>query len=121
AIAHSLNDRQCIGKSFELCGPKIYQFRELVEYTARLCGIKKRMTETSKGSAMFLAAILERLPGKILTRDQLKTLTQDCLCEYDFPKIFGVEPKTVESIVPTYLAQSQKPTYLDHLRARAGR
>ncbi|RMH20805.1 MAG: complex I NDUFA9 subunit family protein, partial [Gammaproteobacteria bacterium] len=33
AIAHSLNDRQCIGKSFELCGPKIYQFRELVEYT----------------------------------------------------------------------------------------
>jgi uncharacterized protein YbjT (DUF2867 family) len=40
AFADCLSNGATFGKTYELCGPKVYTLRELVEYTARLVGRK---------------------------------------------------------------------------------
>jgi len=121
AIAAVLGDSQAFGKTYELCGPRAYTLAELVAYVAEVAGRRRLIVPLPGWAATLQALVLERLPGRMLTRDNLKSLSVDNVCGSPFPRDFGFQPTTIEAIVPTYLAGGSARARYDAFRNRAGR
>lgn len=115
----SIDMQESYGRRYELCGPKRYSLRELVEYTAQVVAIKRRVLPLNEAWSRLLASVLERLPGKALTRDNLDSMKVDSVCEGAFPALFGVTPAAVEAVVPTYLNARGQGDRFDRLRKLA--
>lgn len=102
-VALSLADGN--GKTYNLGGPKTYSFRELMEYILKGIGKKRLLLPIPWPIAEIQAFVFENLPGKILTRDQLKLLkTDNCIMD-TLPALadLGIQPQPIEVIVPQYL------------------
>ena len=67
------------------------------------------------------AMILERLPGTLLSRDNLASMATDSICDCPFPAIFGVRAQALETIIPTYLAPEAAQSRYDVYRASGRR
>jgi NADH dehydrogenase len=63
---------------------------------------------------------MEKLPGKVLTRDNLKSLSIDNISsKKDLQEVFNIQPTAIESIVPTYLGgKGQHTERLSAIRNR---
>ena len=57
AFVDCLEDPATFGQAYELVGPKTYTLRELVEYTAGLCGSSARIIPLSEGWAYLQAGL----------------------------------------------------------------
>ncbi len=90
---------------YELGGPKAWSFRELLTYILKETRRNRPLVAVPPGVARLQARILERLPGKLLTTDQLEMLGQDNVVSGALPGLaaLGITPKPIELIVPTYL------------------
>lgn len=119
AFVASLNNSDTFGQSYNLCGPKVYTLRELVELVGAMIGRKRRIIGLSPRLSYLQAWVMEWLPGKkIMTRDNYYSMQVDALCRDGFPAIFGVKPSALEAVAPGYLAESSP--YQGH-RSAAGR
>ncbi len=92
---------------YELGGPKTWSFRDILTYILRETGRHRPLVAVPPGIARMQATILERLPGKLLTTDQLEMLGQDNVVSGTLPGLaaLGITPKPVELIVPSYLSR----------------
>lgn len=104
AVAACLADARTAGQSYDLCGPATYTLAEIVRYVARLQGLERRIVPLPGWAATAQALVLERLPGPVMTRDNLASMKVDSVCGCPFPAVFGFEPSAMEAIVPEYLA-----------------
>jgi uncharacterized protein YbjT (DUF2867 family) len=100
---------EAVGATYELGGPRIWQFRELLAYILAETGRRRRLVEIPLGLARLQARFMELLPSKPLTRDQLLMLQQDNVVgpEALGLKELGVVPTPVELVVPSYLRRFQ--------------
>ena len=64
------------GKTYELAGPRIYSFKELMELLLAEIGRKRLLLPVPWGIARLQAAVLGLLPSPPLTLDQVKLLQQ---------------------------------------------
>lgn len=106
AVVRAINDPATAGKTYELGGPRVYTFRELMELMLAQLGRRRALIDVPWGVARLQGAILEKLPGpKILTRDQVTLLERDNVVSAGALTLadLGVTPHAVESIIPTYL------------------
>ena len=105
AIMVALLQPQAKGKLFELGGPRIYSFRDLMELTLRETGRDRLLVNLPFGLAKLEAAFLELLPVPPLTRDQVELLKHDNVVAQGAATLadLGISPTAVESILPTYL------------------
>lgn len=103
AMTKALADPGCLGKGYDLCGPRIYSLRELVEYTAGLIGRKTVVMGLPDFGARLQAQIFQLLPGKPFTMDNYLSLRTDSICGHDGLAELGIEPQAVEALVPGYL------------------
>jgi NADH dehydrogenase len=97
------------GALYELGGPRVWRFRELLAYILKQTGRRRRMVDIPMGLARLQARIMELMPSKPLTRDQLLMLQQDNVVGPDKPGLpeLGVVPTPVELVVPAYLRRFQ--------------
>jgi uncharacterized protein YbjT (DUF2867 family) len=97
--------QDAIGVVYELGGPRVWQFRELLAYILKETGRKRRLVDIPIGLARLQARFMELVPGKPLTRDQLLMLQQDNVAAADMPGLheLGIVPTPVELVVPSYL------------------
>lgn len=105
AYARALDKRATFGQRYDLCGPTIYTLKELVEYTARVLGLKRVIVPLGDRIARLQANVMEYVPGKPFSRDNYLSLKKDNICSGDFPEIFEVKPTPLESVVPSYLGR----------------
>jgi NADH dehydrogenase len=93
------------GKTFELGGPQVFTFRELLEWVLVAIRRHRRLIEVPPGLARLQAGLLERVPGKPLTRDQLLMLSRDNVVAAGVPGLadLGIVPTPVDLVVPGYL------------------
>lgn len=103
-IAAALTDARTFGQTYELCGPQVYTLRELVAYVVRSLGLRRPIVGLGKSLSMLQAGILEHLPGKLMTRDNVRSMQVDNVCGCAFPEVFGFEPTLLEAVVPLYIA-----------------
>jgi len=107
AVMAGLTRPDAAGQIFELGGPRVWAFRELLEWILVQTHRKRPLIDIPMGVARFQAMIAEHVPGKPLTRDQLLLLAQDNVVSGHLPGLaeLGVSATPVELIVPRYLAR----------------
>lgn len=106
AIATIVGDEQSSGMTYELGGPQIYSFKDLMEIVLDGIGRRRFLVPVPFLVAMMQAAVLELSPfPPLLTRDQVRLLRHDNIVTGDLPGLddLGIEATAVETIVPTYL------------------
>jgi len=120
-FAGCLGDARHFGRTWELCGPRATTLAELQRFVARTLGRDPAIVSLPDGLARLQALVLEHLPGKLLTRDNLRSLEVDGTCSQPFPAIFGFQPAPLEAVVPEYLAASVARARYARYRNTAGR
>ena len=121
AFVSALDNPATFGQSYELCGPRPYTLYELVAYTARLCGHKRHILKLGPRLSWWQGFVLERLPGQPFSRDNYRSTRVNSLCKSHFPDVFGINPSSIEAIVPGYLGERDMNVRLSSLRRNAGR
>jgi len=118
AFTVALQNEQSVGQRYPLCGPQTYTLKTLVEYTAKLSGIKRPIYGLGNTLSKLQATLLGLLPGKPFSNDNYLSMKVDSVCEAPFPSLFGITPTSVESIVPGYIGQqSLRARYYSYRRA----
>lgn len=109
AAKAALNGLAKPGATYELGGPETRSFKALLEYILTVTGRKRMLVPLPFPIARMQASVLELLPGKLLTVDQVKLLETDnvvsAAAEAEGRTLagLGIQPSTYEAIVPTYL------------------
>jgi uncharacterized protein YbjT (DUF2867 family) len=106
AILTALDHPETHHHTYELGGPAVYSFADLLEYILRETGRSRILLPLPLDIARIMARVLEILPKPMLTRDQLKLLARDNIVisrNENFTSL-GIVPSTMEAIVPGYLA-----------------
>jgi NADH dehydrogenase len=110
AVMKGLDDPATAGRTFELGGPRICTFRELMELVLHETHRRRPLINLPFGLARLEAAFLEWLPNPPLTRDQVTQLQRDNVVSAEALtfKDLGIAPETIETIVPTYLGRYRR-------------
>ena len=120
AFVRALDDDRTLRQRYALCGPRVYTLRELVAYVGEVTGYRRAIVPLGARLSRLQARILEILPGKLMTRDNLASMTRDSVCDCEYPVVFGGAPTALEAIAPSYLAPVKLSRY-SRLRAQGGR
>lgn len=99
----ALTDESTVGKSYQMCGPRVYSLRELVRYVADQLKLKRWIVGLPDPVAKLQARIFDFVPGKPLSTDNLRSLSVHSICDENGLMALGVTPTPMESIVPGYL------------------
>ncbi len=104
AIVTALGDG-AKGRTYELGGPGVYSFKELLQLILREIGRTRALVPLPFGLASFKAAFLQMLPNPILTMDQVKLLKTDNVVAPTAAGLadLGITPTSVEAVIPSYL------------------
>lgn len=95
-----------INETFELGGPRVYSFRELLELLLEQIGRRRKVISLPINVAMALASILELMPNPPLTRDQVRSLRSDSVANRSIGTLadLGITATPLEVIMPRYAA-----------------
>lgn len=104
AFEVALENDATIGQSYELCGPRIYTFKEIVEDIARMLGKQRLVVGLPDSLAQLQAKIFGMLPVKIFTTDNYLSLQVDSVCSCNGLEALGITPHSVEGIMPAHFA-----------------
>jgi len=102
------------GTIYELGGPEVKTFRELMEYVLAVTERKRLLLPLPFGLARLQAYFLQLLPTPLLTPDQVEMLRSDNIvsaaaqAEGRTISAFGIEPAAFAAIVPSYLWRFRK-------------
>lgn len=105
AIMAVLARDDAMGRIYELGGPRVWTFRELLSWILRETRRNRPLIDVPMGVARLQARIGELIPGKPLTRDQLILLGRDNVVAQGMPGLqeLGIVPTPIELVVPEYL------------------
>lgn len=105
AVMAGLVREDAVGRTYELGGPRVYTFRELLAYILHETRRHRPLWNMPPALARLQARLGEYLPGKPFTRDQLAMLARDNVADPALPGLaeLGITPTPVELVVPAYL------------------
>ena len=115
----SLEERASHAVAYDLCGPRVYTLRELMEYVGRATGRQRCVIGLNDTLSYLQALALEFFPVKLLTRDNYRSMTVDSVCGCALP--FGLAPAALEAVAPAWLAADTSQARYQRFRNRAGR
>jgi NADH dehydrogenase len=107
AIVAALEREDARGETFELGGPKVYSFAELMRYMLKVVGRRRLLLPLSFEVATLQARVMELLPAPPLTRDQVELLKTDNVVGAHARTLadLGITPTPIELVVPDYLVR----------------
>jgi uncharacterized protein YbjT (DUF2867 family) len=120
AIVESLTRSETFGKTYPLVGPKVYTLQQLIEFVIALTGKLRLVIGLGGGLSMLQATVFEYLPGKLITRDNVRSMSLPNISATPFPAIFG-NASDMEAVVSTYMREQSGRGKYQHLRNHAGR
>lgn len=111
AIANILADPATAGQTYDLGGPTVYSFKEIMDLLLSVTGRNRFLAPLPFGLAKFTAWFLEFWPKPLLTPDQVESLKRDNVVSGKNPgfKELGIVPAAAEAILPTYLHRFRTP------------
>lgn len=114
AIAKAAEGETTPGTIYELGGPEIYTFKQLMEYVLTTIGRHRLLLPLPFWAARLQASVLQLLPKPLLTPDQVELLRSDNVVSEAAAREgrtlagLGLHEEAVEVIVPTYLWRFRK-------------
>ncbi|HUQ26092.1 MAG TPA: complex I NDUFA9 subunit family protein [Burkholderiales bacterium] len=120
-FATALGEAESFGKRYDLCGPHLATLRQLVNYVCAVTRRRRVVIGLPHWASMAQAWTLEHLPGKLMTRDNVRSMQVANVCAEGCELPFGLVPQALEAIAPSYLAPSGPRERYPQLRWRARR
>ena len=110
AIIRALESIESMGLIYELGGPRVYSFKEIIELIYTVTGRKRALIPIPYSVASVQAMFLQKLPKPLLTVDQVKLMQVDNIVSGAAPGFseLGISTKPAEAILPTYLNRFRK-------------
>jgi NADH dehydrogenase len=124
AIAEAVDGGADPGTIYELGGPEVFSFQELMEFILATIERRRLLLPLSFELARLQAAVLELMPKPLLTRDQVELLRYDNVVsdaartERRTFEGLGIVPHSAAAIVPTYLWRFRKAGQFANRAAR---
>jgi NADH dehydrogenase len=109
AIAQAVDGATAPATTYELGGPDIRSFKELMAFVLATIERRRLLVPIPFGLADLQAAVLQLLPKPPLTRDQVELLRRDNVVSAEAERAgrtlqgLGIEPTSMFAIVPSYL------------------
>ncbi len=114
AVADAVDGKARPGTVYELGGPAVHTFKELMEFVLATVERKRMLVPLPFAIAKLYAQFLQYLPKPLLTPDQVELLRADNVVS-DAAKAdrrtiqgLGIEPEPMEAIVSSYLWRFRK-------------
>jgi NADH dehydrogenase len=114
AIARTVDGDAKAGTIYEVGGPEVHTFKELLEYVLAVTGRRRLLVPVPFAIARLQAMVLQFMPKPLLTPDQVEMLQTDNVvseqAEHEARTLrgLGIDPVTMETIVPSYLWRFRK-------------
>jgi NADH dehydrogenase len=114
AVDAILAGRARAGTSYELGGPEVRTFEELMQLMLHEIGRKRLLVSVPFALARLQALFLEMMPKPLLTRDQVRLLERDNVVsgeaesEQRTLRGLGIAPTAMESVLPSYLVRFRR-------------
>ncbi len=114
AIAKAVDGQARSGTTYELGGPEVKSFRELMELTLQEIGRERTLLPLPFAVARLQAFFMEFMPKPMLTRDQVTMLERDnvvsteAIREQRTLEGLGIAPTAMRAILPSYLWRYRK-------------
>jgi uncharacterized protein YbjT (DUF2867 family) len=114
AIAKAVDGEAKPGTIYELGGPDVRTFKELMEFTLATIQRRRLLVPAPFSVLKLQAALLQFLPKPPLTPDQVELLKRDNVVSADALRdgrtleALGILPESMAAIVPTYLWRFRK-------------
>ena len=105
AVLKCVADASTRGKTYELGGPGVYSFKEMLEIILRETGRTRLLIPVPFWMAYMKSFFLQFLPGKLLTPDQVTFLKGENVVApgaLTFADL-GIVPDSLEAVLPSYL------------------
>jgi NADH dehydrogenase len=109
AVAEAVGGKTRSGTIYELGGPEVRTFRELMQFVLKTIERKRLLLPIPFFVARMQASVLQFMPRPLLTPDQVELLRVDNVvseaakAERRTLQALGIEPELMEAIVPSYL------------------
>jgi NADH dehydrogenase len=114
AIAAAAAGNARPGATYELGGPEVRTFRELMQFVLKTIDRRRLLLPLPFFAAKLQASVLQFMPKPLLTPDQVELLRSDNVvsrqAQSDGRTLqgLGIEPALIEAIVPSYLWRFRK-------------
>jgi NADH dehydrogenase len=105
AIMAVLERPETAGRTYEIGGPQVMTFRELLELMFRITGRPKPLLPIPFPVAELMGTVLGVLPFAPLTHDQVILLKRDNVVSPGAEGVaeLGIDPTAIEGVLPAYL------------------
>jgi len=109
AIAQILRQEKKPYPVYELAGPRVYSYEELLRTIARIAGLRPVLMRMPFALWDALAGLAEMLPGPPLTRSQVELMQIDTTTSEKLPgfRALGISPRTLEDELEAILRQNK--------------
>jgi uncharacterized protein YbjT (DUF2867 family) len=114
AIVGAMEGQARPGTVYEAGGPEVKSFRELMQFVLAAIRRRRLLIPIPFALARLQASLLQLAPKPLLTTDQVELLRSDNVVSEQARQegrtlaAFGIEPLTIEAIVPSYLWRFRK-------------
>ena len=114
AIASLIDKGEASGKTFELGGPEVFTFRQLIAFTLDTIGRKRLLVPVPWFIAKIMGTVMGFLPGAPFTSDQVELLKTDSVVSEAATRegrdlaSLGIAAQGIQGIVPSYLYRYRK-------------
>jgi uncharacterized protein YbjT (DUF2867 family) len=114
AITQLLRQSKKPSPIYELAGPRVYSYEELVRTIARNAGLRPVLMRTPFALWDAVAGLAEILPHPPLTRNQVELMQIDTTASDNLPgfRELGISQRSLEEELEAMLKQSNKETQL---------
>lgn len=119
AIVTALEEPRTVDRCYELAGPEVFTLRELIGIAGELSGKRRPVIGLSDGVGRLQAGLLERLPGRLMSRDNFDSMSIDNVATGPVAPELGLEPTSIASVAPHWT--SERNARIGLARMRAGR
>lgn len=108
AFVKALRTDASQGGIYELGGPTVYSFRQILQRILKVTNRKRMLVSIPWSIAKLIGFFAEFAPNPPLTRDQVQLLKHANVVSKDGLKELGIIPTPMELILPKYLSENPK-------------
>lgn len=120
-FVHSLQNAGTYAKSYELAGPSVYSMRELVQTVMQVLNKQRPIIGLSDTLSYLQAWMMEWLPIKLITRDNVRSMEVDSVAESPMASEIELPLMPLEAVIPEYIINKTPRAAYDQFRTAAGR
>ncbi len=105
AIVEVLEKEEINNNIFELGGPQIFTFKELMEILLKQIKKKRFLLPIPIPIAKVLGRILQVMPKPLLSADQVELMQYDSIVSNKYPTVkdLKIKPKNINEVLPSYI------------------